>query len=196
LQTDEPYSMPQSEMTLIPVSAPNFEQHIDMQTLSINSDLITSTVKIEKQRLLPDFNVSYFYATNPQKNHRGYNGVEVGVSFPLFTGAQKAKMRAGKIALNANKIQMESSRILLESKYNQLKSELAKQQVAINFYNTTGKKLSDEIIRSATKSYKAGAIDFYQFAQSLENSIKLQLDYYQAISAYNQTALEINYLTL
>ncbi|MBM6991831.1 MAG: CusA/CzcA family heavy metal efflux RND transporter [Prevotella sp.] len=196
LQTDEAYSLPQVEIAQLPVVMPDFTQHVDLQTLSLNADLITSTIKIEKQRLLPDFNVGYFYANNPQKNRRGYNGFEVGVSFPLYTGAQKAKMRAGEIALNANKMQMDNSRILLESKYNQLKAELAKHQVAIDFYNTTGRQLSDEIIRSATKSYQAGAIDFYQFAQSLENSIKLQLDYYQAISAYNQTALEINYLTL
>ncbi|MGI6243982.1 MAG: CusA/CzcA family heavy metal efflux RND transporter [Prevotella sp.] len=196
LQTDENYALPQSEMTLIPVVTPDFTQHVDLQTTNLKSNLITSSIKIEKQRLLPDLNLSYFYANNPQKNHRGYNGFEVGLSFPLFTKARKAKVRANRIALDANKMRMQNNRILLESKYNQLKSELAKQQVAIDFYNTTGRKLSDEIIRSATKSYKAGAIDFYQFAQSLENSIKLQLDYYQAVSAYNQTALEINYLTL
>ena len=196
LQSDEKYSLPSSDMALLPVNIPDFTQHVDLQTLNLNSDLLTSAIKIEKQRLLPDLNVGYFYSDNSQKNRRGYNGFEVGVSFPLFTGAQRAKVRAGKIAFNANKIRMENSRILLESKYNQLKSELAKHQVAIDFYNTTGRQLSDEIIRSATKSYQAGAIDFYEFAQSMENSIKLQLDYYQAVSAYNQTALEINYLTL
>ena len=79
-------------------------------------------------------------------------------------------------------------------KYNNLKNELEKYNKTIDFYNNTGKKLSDEITRTATRSYESGEIDFYQLVLSLENALKLTLDYYEAVSEYNRIALEINYL--
>ena len=196
LQTNESYTIPNQELALIPLVDPYFTDHVDLQRLRLGSDYLTSSIKIEKQKLLPDFNVGYFYGNTPQKDRRGYNGFEVGVSIPLYAGEQRAKMKAGQIALNANQSLIENELILLQNKYHQLRNELAKHQIAIDFYKSTGKQLSDEIIRSATKSYKAGAIDFYQFAMSMENSIKLQLDYYQAVSAYNQIAIQLNYITL
>jgi cobalt-zinc-cadmium resistance protein CzcA len=196
LQTGEEYFIEAAEPALIAVVTPDFSQQIDLQQLQLTANLIGSDIKMEKQKMLPDLSLGYFYANTPQKNRRGYNGFEVGVSIPLFTKAQRSRVQASRMMLEANRMSQDNSRILLESKYKRLLGELSKHRAALDFYNTTGKQLSDEIIRSATKSYNAGAIDYYQFAQSMENSIKLQLDYYQAVAAYNQTALEINYLTL
>ena len=196
LQTGEEYFIEAAEPALIAVVTPDFSQQIDLQQLQLTANLIGSDIKMEKQKMLPDLSLGYFYANTPQKNRRGYNGFEVGVSIPLFTKAQRSRVQASRMMLDANRMSQDNSRLLLESKYKRLLGELSKHRAALDFYNTTGKQLSDEIIRSATKSYNAGAIDYYQFAQSMENSIKLQLDYYQAVAAYNQTALEINYLTL
>lgn len=79
-------------------------------------------------------------------------------------------------------------------KYNSLKNELNKHRDAIDFYNNKGKKLSDEIIRTASKSYQTGEIDFYPFVMSVENAMKITLDYFQSVLNYNKTALDINYL--
>ena len=72
-------------------------------------------------------------------------------------------------------------------------SQMVKDKTDFVVYDA---KTGDEITRSATKSYQAGAIDFYQFAMSIENSMKLQMDYYQALAAYNQIAIELNYISL
>ena len=196
MQTDAPIRIGNGEIEVIPVTVPDLTRHVSLQGLHLQSDYIDSNIRIAKRRLLPDFTLSYFYANNTQKNHRGYNGVEVGISIPLYTGAQKARIKAGQIARQANEAVIDNRLIQLESKYKQLRNELEKHRTAIDFYQTTGRKLSDEINRSATKSYQAGAIDFYQFAISIENAMKLQLDYCQAVAAYNQIALEINYMTL
>jgi len=90
---------------------------------------------------------------------------------------------------------LQNSLILLETKYKNLESELRKFRDNIEFYNNTGRQLSDEITRTATRSYETGEIDFYQFALSIENALKLTLDYYEAVLEYNRVALEINYLT-
>jgi cobalt-zinc-cadmium resistance protein CzcA len=195
-QTEQPFTVARQPLTAIPINLPDFANNVDIESLRLRSKYLNSKIKIEKQRLLPDLSLNYFYSTNFNRNRRGYHGFEVGVSLPLYTGEQRSKVRAGKMAWSANEAMINNSKILIESKFRRLESELNKQRTAIEFYNKTGKQLSEEITRSATKSYNAGAIDFYQFAQSMENAIQLQLDYYQAVAEYNQVALEINYLTL
>jgi cobalt-zinc-cadmium resistance protein CzcA len=196
MQTQEPYTISQCTLEMIPVSAPDLSANADLMAVSIQSDYLRSSIKIDRQQLLPDLSMNYFYATNTQRNNRGYNGFEVGLAIPLFTAQQRAKVKAGKIAWAANEAMKENTRTQLENRCAQLRSQLSKYQKTIDFYLTTGKKLSDEITRSATKSYQAGAIDFSEFALSMENAMRLEMDYYEAIAAYNQTAIELNHITL
>ncbi len=196
MQTTEAYTISEHRLELIPIAEPNLANNADLEAASLQSDYLRSNIKIERQRLLPDLSMNYFFATNTQKNNRGYNGFEVGVSLPLFTAQQRAKVKAGKIAWAANEALRENTRTLLENRCAQLRTLLTKHQKAIDFYHTTGQQLSHEITRSATKSYQAGAIDFYQFAMSIENAMRLEMDYYEALAAYNQIAIELNYVTL
>ena len=195
-QTAQPFTVARQPLATIPVSLPDFAGNVELQRLRLRADWLSSNIKIERQRLLPDINLNYFYSTNFFRNRRGYHGFEVGLSVPLYTGEQRAKVKAAQMAWRANEALTANARTLLETKCRQLQSQLRKHQTAIDFYHTTGQRLSDEITRSATKSYQAGAIDFYQFAQSMENATRLQLDYYEAVAAYNQVALEVNYLTI
>lgn len=195
IQLKEPFTIASQDIHLISITTPDYSNLADIKWLKNRSNYLNSTIKIEKQRLLPDFTLGYFYGYNNFQNHKGYNGITVGVSIPLYAKTQKTKSKALQMEIMANEMVIKNDLLLLESKYNRLQNELTKHRVAIDFYQSTGKKLSDEIIRSATKSYQAGAIDFYQFAMSIENSMNLKLDYYKAIAAYNQTALEMNYLT-
>ena len=62
-------------------------------------------------------------------------------------------------------------------------------------YDSSGRELSEEIIRSSQKSYEVGEIDFFQLVMSIENALTLTIDYLENVDKYNQVALEINYLT-
>ena len=194
LQTSENYSVASDEMTLIPVIEPDFQQNADIQLLRLQSDFIKTNVHVEQQRLFPDISLSYFYGNNQFENRRGYNGFQVGMGIPLYFGENKAKIKAGKIAAISNEMLLQNDLILLETKYNSLKNELNKYRDGIDFYTNKGKQLSNEITRSATMSYQTGEIDFYQFVMSVENAMKLTLDYYQSVLNYNKTTLDINYL--
>ena len=114
---------------------------------------------------------------------------------PLFFGEQKARIKANKITININENLYEHYLSTTRAKYAELKSELMKYQKSLDFYNTTGKQLSEEIIRSSQKTYQIGEIDFFQFVLSIENALTLNIDYLENVSKYNKVALEINYLT-
>ena len=149
---------------------------------------------VEKQSFLPDISLNYFYGNNRFENARGYHGFQIGVGIPLFFGEQSAKVKASNIAIKMSEMQLDNDKILLNMKYQNLSNELKKYQLSIDAYRETGEKLANEILRTAEKSYQSGEIDFYQFAQSVENASRLTTDYYQSVINYNRTALEINYL--
>lgn len=80
------------------------------------------------------------------------------------------------------------------STYEQLRNELEKYRQNIDYYQTSGKQISDELIKFATSSYEIGEIDFFRYIQSLENATQLRLDYLDNLAKYNQTVIALNYL--
>jgi cobalt-zinc-cadmium resistance protein CzcA len=117
------------------------------------------------------------------------------MAVPLFFGEQNARIKANKIAVNVNESFRSNELLLLKAKQAELKNELSKYRESIEYYNSSGKQLSEEIIRSSHKSYTMGEIEYFQFVLSIENAMSLTLDYYENVLKYNYNALEINYLT-
>ena len=196
MQSDEQFRVADGEMGIVVVNQPDFQSNPEIQQHQLRSQYLKLNTKSEQQQLLPDIILGYFYGTNFYTDAQGYHGVEVGVGIPLFWGGQRAKIKASKFATHANELLLQNNLIILEAKYKSLQNELEKYRKIIEFYNHTGKQLSEEITRTAIKSYEAGDIDFYLFTDSMENALSLILDYYEAVLEYNRVALEINYLTI
>lgn len=51
------------------------------------------------------------------------------------------------------------------------------------------------IIKNASKAYLNGDISYVEYVQSIETASSIQLNYNEAISNYNQTVINIQYLT-
>ncbi|MFA9392641.1 MAG: CusA/CzcA family heavy metal efflux RND transporter [Prolixibacteraceae bacterium] len=174
----------------------NLEGEAGFMQMQLMSQKELASQRVEKNKLLPGFNLGYFSGTNQYDNAQRYNGFNVGVTLPLFFGEQKAKVKAGAFSYEAALKLQENYQIHYRSQLSVLKMELAKYNEAIRYYQENGKTLSEEIIRSADMSYRNGSIDFFRLVQSIENAIQIQLDYLESLSEYNRVALEINFLTL
>jgi cobalt-zinc-cadmium resistance protein CzcA len=55
--------------------------------------------------------------------------------------------------------------------------------------------LSNEIKRTAIKAYNLREIDFYQFTNSMETALNIELAYYDAVFNYNKIYVELIYFT-
>ena len=105
-------------------------------------------------------------------------------------------IKAANIAREAAEEETADYRNRLNSEYKQLIQLLQKHESALAYYENEGKELSEEILKTATKSYQSGEIDFFEYILSLENSYNIILRYYESLNQYNQTIIQINYLTL
>jgi cobalt-zinc-cadmium resistance protein CzcA len=104
-----------------------------------------------------------------------------------------AKNKVAKLDLKQWEQQRENREVLMNAFIAQKKSELEQKYEEILYYNESGKMLSDEIIKTAEKSYRNGEIDFFQYIQSMENAVTIELDYLDNLLQYNQTYLELHY---
>mgnify|MGYP002635755892 FL=1 len=84
----------------------------------------------------------------------------------------------------------------LETNYKGLLAKLNQFEEAINYYESEGKKLKEEIIKTANRNFDEGEIDFFQYIQSLETAKDIELSYLDNLNGYNQTVISINYLIL
>jgi cobalt-zinc-cadmium resistance protein CzcA len=113
----------------------------------------------------------------------------------LFSG-QAARIKASKIAKERSVTESMAYKIKMKSKKEILLEEISQIQNSLNYYENEGSELSDEILKTAQISFKNGEIDFYQYIQSLESAYEIKLGYLDKLKEYNQSAIDINYLTL
>ena len=149
----------------------------------------------EKQQLLPDLSVEYFQGSNSAPNSN-INGYQFGLKIPLLFGGNASKIKASKIAQDIVEEQHQDYKVKLNTEYQSLLSKLQQYDDAIHYYETQGKTLSDEIIKTAERSFKEGEIDFFKYIQSIEIAKDIELTYLDNLNTYNQTVIAINYLIL
>ncbi|MET2985403.1 CusA/CzcA family heavy metal efflux RND transporter [Aureibaculum conchae] len=149
----------------------------------------------EKQSLLPDLSVEYFQGSNSSLNQQMI-GYQFGIKMPLVFGGKASKIKASKIAQDIIKEEQMDFKAKLSAKYQKLMAKLNQYNEAVVYYESQGKQLSQEIIKTAEKSFKHGEIDFFQYIQSIEAATAIQLTYLDNLNKYNQTVIAINYLTL
>ncbi|MEA4948816.1 MAG: TolC family protein, partial [Petrimonas sp.] len=151
---------------------------------------------VEKNLWLPNINVEVFNGTNRFANAKSYWGWQVGVSIPLFFGEQKARVASQKYSVMMADYSRQQYQIRYDSANEQLRNELEKYRQNIDYYQTSGKQISDELIKFATSGYEVGEIDFFRYIQSLENAVQLRMDYLDNLAKYNETVIALNYLMM
>lgn len=194
LQTDTAFKVSDRQfekIALIPfdtVNHPGLNYYADAMQLSGKMHTL------EKHKLLPDLNVSVFRGTNNGIGNRAYWGVEVGVAIPLWFGNQKSKIAAAKTGTFIMQSESNNYKIQLNSKYRELQSDLRQFEEGINYYESTGKELSQKTLFHAEQAFKNGEINFLQYTQLLENAKNIETNYLTSLFNYNMTVLEANYL--
>ena len=198
LQTEKGFFIPFAPLTRIELSVQKIQGQLEdnpaTQYFQGLSDLADASIKVEKNKMLPEIQAEYFLGRGRGENAPRVNGYQIGIGIPIFMGAQKGKVQAARIEKEITKKELENNRIGLRSQYEQLNALLQKHEKAISYYESQGLKMADEIIRMAEKSYISGETDYLQYIQSLEGARQINLGYLESLNQYNQTVLELQYL--
>ncbi len=184
--------IPIGRISLTPI---NTAENIELKYYQNTMALTKAKRQFETQKLLPDISLNYFQGTNSALDGNLY-GYQAGLKIPLLFGGKASQIKASKIAEKIATEQSKDYEIRLNAKNSELQAQLQKYDKALVYYEEEGIALSDEILKTATISFKNGEIDFFQYIQSLENAYEIKLDYLENLNQYNQTVINLNYLTL
>src|SRR5690606_25871388 len=177
LQTDEPIVI--NESTLEPVQLVNdgMQDHPGLLYYKQLKQYAEFNSQLEKNKLLPDIHLSYFQSKNSAENNKLYQGVNVGLGIPLWYGAQRANIKSAQLNVERTEQLATDYQSALTTAHERLMRERDKYQQALDFYNTSGKLLADEILVTARKSFVNGEINFLQYVQALDQAVQIRVNY-------------------
>ncbi|WP_111306954.1 CusA/CzcA family heavy metal efflux RND transporter [Confluentibacter sediminis] len=194
VQIDSTYVVEVNHLYPLALETGNLEDNPGILYYDSAQKLTKLSLALERQKLLPDIHVSVFQGTNNGLDAQKYNGFQAGISIPLWFGANKSKINAAKTETMILADESENYKIQLQSKYQRLLSNLKIFKEPIDYYETSGKKLSQQLTSNASKAFQNGEIDFLQYVQLLESAKNIEITYLQNLNDYNNTVLELNYL--
>lgn len=192
IQSDERIEVTKNELELLFIDNFSDTKLLLEQQMEAISKTYASQLKLQNHNWLPDLNVEFFTGTNKGLGHR-LNGFQVGVSIPLFFSGNISKRKVAKFEQQSWESMKREREIRMNSFYLQKQMELEEQKEMIKYYEENGKHLSKEILKTANGSYQNGEIDFYQYIQSVESAIGIDVDYLNSVLAYNKAYLELYY---
>ncbi len=162
--------------------------------------------KVESSRILPDLSIGYFSQTMqgtqeingvPRIFGTGnrFTGIQAGIAVPLWFAPYSAKVKAAKFKEKVAQTNAEYYSKSLSGNYRSLMLEFSKNSNSVDYYEKQAIPEADLIIEQATRSYKAGAMDYLDYILSLNRALSIKQNYLDAQNNYNQTVISIDFIT-
>ena len=163
-------------------------------------------MKLEQSRMMPDFNIGYFSQT--MHGTQEVNGIprtfgaddrltgfQAGIAIPLWFTPSSSKIKAAKLKKMVSQTNAEYYSKSLSGSYRSLLGEYAKYSNSVDYYEKQAIPEADLIIDQATRSYKAGAMDYLAYILNLSRALVIKQNYLDALNNYNQTIISIDFIT-
>lgn len=173
--------------------APGDSVHPLLALQSQNINIATAGVSVTKNENKPEFSGRFFTqrlwgAKDP------FSGFSVTAAFPLFgTGAYRNKVKVAQAEVAVQQKQFEYGQQVFTTRQAQAQQEVARNNSLLSFYETTGLRQAEEIIKASSLAYRAGEISFAEFSQFLTQAIEIQKNYLENLNAYNQSVIQYYY---
>ena len=158
--------------------------------------------KLERSKLLPDLKIGYFnQSIKGEQNENGiarnytasdrFTALQAGIAIPLWFGPQAARIKAANINRLKAQTDADAARQQLINQLESAKGEFLKDESSLNYYEQSANPQATLIIHQATASYKAGALDYSDYIQSLNRAIQMKANYLEVLHHYNQSIITI-----
>lgn len=186
-----PQMLPLEKLTLPGLASDSVHPLLSLQSQNIN--IANAGINVVKNENKPEFSGRFFSqrlwgAKDP------FTGFSVTAAFPLFGAkAYQNKVKVAQADMAVQQKQYEYEEQVFNTQKLQMQQEVEKNRSLLSFYESTGLKQAEEIIKAATLAYRAGEISFAELSQFLTQAIEIQKNYLENLNAYNQSVIQYNY---
>ena len=197
--------LPAEELSKLPFSNEAISNNPQLSYMNQQVAVANQNRRVEKSGLLPDITVGYFNQSLIgfqnisgqevyfDKNKR-FQGVQLGVSIPLWVGPQIAKAKAAGYQEEATRKNAEFFQATLEGELEQTQRELERSEASLQYYEVSALQNANLILQQAGKAYRGGEIGYIEFLQSVQSSQIIKANYLLALTQYNQSVIKIDFL--
>lgn len=211
LHTDEwllpAYTDPRMPATAVLLADSTSAAHPQLQYSRAQEEQARAQTRVERSRLSPDFTLGYsnqsivgYQSTDGVSQtyygagHR-FSIVNLGVGIPLFNKVTKARIRAGQVNEEVAKLTTAATEEQLRINLQQLKETFRKRQQELQYYETSGRQQATAMVQHARLAFEKGEISYMEWVLLMNNAATIHLGYADALKGYNDTLVEIEYLT-
>lgn len=191
---------------LNPADTTAIRQNPDFLLAQKQVDIARAKRKMEQSALWPDISAGYFIQSlNGNQDVNGtpryyndalrFQGFTAGISVPVFFGPSAAKAKASKINVEREQQNAEYLQNQLKSRLVEQNEQLAVYENLVNYYRTSAEPNARKIAANAMKAYQNGDISYVEYVHNLDTANTLLINYADAVRQYNQTLINIQYLT-
>ncbi len=154
-------------------------------------------VGYEKALFFPEIRVGYFRQniTETDIRFRGLQGFALELAVPLWFAPRKAEVQRARIGTLKAEQQLELAARSLQHARARAVSETRKYRQLLDYFRDSGFDQAEAIRQTADIQLEAGEIDFFQYLQSLERYTQMRLQFLEAVSNYNQSIIQLEYLS-
>lgn len=167
-------------------------------------NISTEQIALEKAKMLPGLQLAYnlnsfkglgpddkLYNATPQ-----FHSVQVGVSLPIFSGGQKARIEAAKVAQSVAESELKNAEFNLQNQLKKAREIYQSNLEIVSKYESSDLKNADVITETAKRQFIGGEINYLEFVILVNQAVQLKNNYTDAVWKLNQSAIELEYLTL
>ncbi len=145
--------------------------------------------EVERQKLMPD--IRFGAVTQSIENQRGQNFLQAGLSIPIFTKGQKARIAAAKSQEQVFESQKTQGLAQVTAELSGYITQLEKYLGSLQYYQETGLAQAAWLETTALKSYQQGEIEYVEMLANTQQAWQIREQYLQEVLAYNQSIIQI-----
>jgi len=149
-------------------------------------------IGVEKSVLVPDFYFGYF--NQKIDGLTGYQGVEAGVSLPLWFMPQQKKIASSKIEYKKNEFNVAEQEAQRQKQIRNVTGEMEMINEKLAFYRDNLVPVADSTEIAVIELYNSGDISYIELTRNLGNATSIREEYLDIIKTYNINAFELQYL--
>ena len=186
-----PLMIPLEKLLMPGISIDSLHPVLALQSQNIK--IANAGIGVIKNENKPEFS-GRFFTQNLWGAKDPFTGFSVTAAFPLFgASAYRSKVKVAEADMGLQQKQYDYSRQILSTQQLQRQQEIKRNSTMVAFYETTGLKQANEIIKASSLAYRAGEISFAELSQFLTQAIEIQKNYLENLNVYNQSIIQYNY---
>lgn len=207
LQTEQPVfiNSPFEPLPTVEISPIDLSKNPVAVLQSRKTQVAVMEHRVSRNSMLPDLSIGYFnqtligyqtidgqdqYFDSSNRFHGFTVGISVPLWFPGYTGANKAARLQHEAAIQQELAQQQE----LQQSYQLAIQDFNRSKKNLEYYVTSALPNATLLEAQSLAAFRHGEVDYATFILNLQQVLRLNQNYLQAILAYNQSVLTLNQL--